>query len=557
MPQVSPVLALPFIQAAQAQKHVTHNEALQILDLAVQLAVDSRSQGTPPAAAPAGTRHIVPPGATGAWTGQAGRIALRDDGDWRFADPAPGWRAHVLDEGATVVFDGTGWVVPALGAASADRLGINATADAVNRLAVAAQATLLNHDGAGHQLKINKNGPTETASLLFQTGFSGQAEMGTLGGGDFSVKVSPDGATWHDALVADRNSGQVALPNGLGVTGQITGTAVTQGATDTTPGRLLKVGDYGWGTVGVNLDSGADLDAIPNMGFGNNAQTSVPANDPLGSGNRRFAGIQFGSVNAQAQIMLDASASDRQRLFCRIRSIGTWGAWFAPLIATSAPPAPPNGDFNDAIAFGPTQTFSAATNRPAGNGHAVLTLPRSATNFAQLSMRTDTALRYDTLLQGRQISSAGGVGAWVNFFHTRNIVGTVSETDGIPTGAVIERGASGGFEYEKLADGTMRCWGHVDGTVDITTASNTGAGFVSGGVTFPFPVPFVHNASAGVQPVVIAQSRAANPYALVASTSHDTDMSGNAVTGIVRLRRDTSLTDVPYALQVMVQGRWR
>ena len=247
MSQLSPVLALPYIQAAQAQKHVTHNEALQILDLAVQLAVESRSQSDPPPGPATGTRHIVPPGAAGAWAGQAGRVALHDDGDWRFADPVPGWRAHVLDEGATVVFDGTGWVVPDLGAARADRLGINATADDVNRLTVASPATLLNHDGAGHQLKINKDSATDTASLLFQTGFSGRAEMGTTGGDDFSVKVSPDGASWHDALVADRNSGQVALPNGLGVTGQITGTAVTQGPADTTAGRLLKVGDYGWG----------------------------------------------------------------------------------------------------------------------------------------------------------------------------------------------------------------------------------------------------------------------------------------------------------------------
>ena len=306
------------------------------------------------------------------------------------------------------------------------------------------------------------------------------------------------------------------------------------------------------------LTAAADLNALPNMGFGNDGQTDVPANDPLGSGNRRIAGIQFGSVNAQAQIVLDASAPARQRMFARIKSAGTWGTWFEPMVATSAPPAPPNGDFNDAVAFGPTQTFGAAANRPAGNGHAVLTLPRSATNFAQLSMRTDNAtLRYDTLLQGRQISSSGGVGDWVNFFHTRNIVGTVSEAGGHPTGAVIERGITANGEFVRHADGTQVCWGLIGGTVDITTASNTGAGFISDDdVVWTFPRPFVADVPAGIRPVVLAQSRQDNPHAIVTGCGYGL-AGGVAATGLIRLRRDTSQAGAAYDLQIMAIGRWR
>ena len=32
MPDLSPILSLPLMQASQAQKHVTHNEALRLLD---------------------------------------------------------------------------------------------------------------------------------------------------------------------------------------------------------------------------------------------------------------------------------------------------------------------------------------------------------------------------------------------------------------------------------------------------------------------------------------------------------------------------------------------
>jgi hypothetical protein len=57
------ILSLPYILPAQAQKHVTHNTALQALDLAVQLAVTDRGSPTPPAGPAEGARHIVGAGA--------------------------------------------------------------------------------------------------------------------------------------------------------------------------------------------------------------------------------------------------------------------------------------------------------------------------------------------------------------------------------------------------------------------------------------------------------------------------------------------------------------
>jgi len=57
-------LGLPFITAAQAQKHVTHNEAIRALDAIVQLSVLSRQQLSPPIDAVNGDRYIVPVNAT-------------------------------------------------------------------------------------------------------------------------------------------------------------------------------------------------------------------------------------------------------------------------------------------------------------------------------------------------------------------------------------------------------------------------------------------------------------------------------------------------------------
>ena len=190
------------------------------MDLIVQLTVIDRVQTTAPALPAVGDRHIVAAGATGPWVGQSGRIALYTATGWQFTQALPGWRAHVLAEGQTAVFDGLSWTALSDGELEVSRLGVSASPDGVNRLAVSSPATLLNHAGAGHQLKLNKAAAGDTASLLFQTGFGGRAEMGTAGSDDFSVKVSADGATWFTGLEVDGATGEVTLPQPLHLGGQ-------------------------------------------------------------------------------------------------------------------------------------------------------------------------------------------------------------------------------------------------------------------------------------------------------------------------------------------------
>lgn len=229
------ILGLPLIQGGQAQKHITHNEAIRRLDALVQPVVADMDRTEPPADPLDGARHIVGTGATGEWEGQAGRVAVREGPAWAFIAPAPGWRVHVLSLGLDAVFGSQGWEAGELAAAM---LGINTAADDTNRLAVRADATLLTHDGAGHQIKVNKAGEGDTASLLFQSGFSGRAEMGCAGEDAFSVKVSADGAAWTVALRLDAASGFA------------TGAAVQADAADMTPGRLARTDwTYGMGNA--------------------------------------------------------------------------------------------------------------------------------------------------------------------------------------------------------------------------------------------------------------------------------------------------------------------
>ncbi|MBV1863466.1 MAG: DUF2793 domain-containing protein [Rhodobacteraceae bacterium] len=209
MPDQSPVLGLPYILPAQAQKHVTHNMAIQQLDTLVQLSVASASVSAPPSSPATGDRYIVATGATLDWLGQEYSIATWQGSGWEFTPPQAGWQAHVLDQNANIVFDGSIWGGETLDLQNLEGIGVNTTSDTTNKLAIAADATLLSHDGGGHQLKINKAASSDTASLLFQDNWSGRAEMGVAGDNDFRVKVSADGSSWQEALNIDKATGAV------------------------------------------------------------------------------------------------------------------------------------------------------------------------------------------------------------------------------------------------------------------------------------------------------------------------------------------------------------
>ncbi len=141
--------------------------------------------------------------------------------------PGTGWLAWIADEARLAAFDGSGWVdAIELGAGIPSTLGINAEADTNNRLALSSPASLFDHEGNGHRLKINKAGVGDTASLLLQTGYSGRAEIGTAGDDSLHVKVSPDGSLWHEAIVIDPSTGAASFPNSvLGVAGPVDGGA--------------------------------------------------------------------------------------------------------------------------------------------------------------------------------------------------------------------------------------------------------------------------------------------------------------------------------------------
>lgn len=112
MSETTTHLALPYIMAAQAQKHVTHNESLTVLDTLVQLGVTSRSLTAPPVDPGEGDRFIVATGASGDWAEQDGNLVVYQDEVWVFYVPQTGWNAWVEDEKLSIIFDGSSWRIP-------------------------------------------------------------------------------------------------------------------------------------------------------------------------------------------------------------------------------------------------------------------------------------------------------------------------------------------------------------------------------------------------------------------------------------------------------------
>lgn len=209
------LLRLPYIMPSQAQKHVTHNEALRALDALVQIGVVEAGREAPPDEPVEGDRYIVGPAPSGAWEGQAGTLVAWQDGAWAHYAPRAGWLCALSGTDRLLVHDGADWR-PVGSSDSVERLGVGGEADANAALAVRGDATVLGHAEAGdHRLSINRETEGDVASVLFQTGWSGRAEIGLVSGGALSIRTSADGQAWSDLLRASADGERIETPGTL------------------------------------------------------------------------------------------------------------------------------------------------------------------------------------------------------------------------------------------------------------------------------------------------------------------------------------------------------
>lgn len=246
---VSARLGLSYLAAGQLQKHVTLNETLTRLDALVQSAAVSRSTATQPSAPADGDLYILPASPAGSvWSSHsAGDVMRFEAGGWSVVEVADGCIVWIEDETTLVVRDGGGWfpIGQRLGAVQGLRqFGLNTTADETNPFAARVNKALWTAINAGDggdgdlRLTLNKEGAADVLSLLFQSGWSGRAELGLIGNDDLTVKVSADGSTWRSALSIDRSSGAASFPSGCG---RVEVTVLGSGASWTVPAWARRI----------------------------------------------------------------------------------------------------------------------------------------------------------------------------------------------------------------------------------------------------------------------------------------------------------------------------
>jgi Protein of unknown function (DUF2793) len=102
---------LPFLAVAQAQKELTHNEALARIDALLHPAVEQQRAAPPsPTNADIGKCWLIAAGATEEWAGKSGQLATWIDGGWRYLIPVDAMRIRLKSNATDLIWSGSGWI---------------------------------------------------------------------------------------------------------------------------------------------------------------------------------------------------------------------------------------------------------------------------------------------------------------------------------------------------------------------------------------------------------------------------------------------------------------
>jgi hypothetical protein len=213
---------LPFILTSQAQKHVTHNQELQILDALVQLTAISSSRSVRPPGAQEADIYIIANSTTGVWSGHEHDIVVYWTQSWHFYTPRVGWRAYIVAQNMQIVYTGKHWVSDgSTQLQNLTLLGVNATATAAVLVHVWANTAVwsaksISDGGSGGMLQVlERDGIADDLGFTLKTDGICTAVLGQFGFDRFWVSVSLDGKSFSYALSINISTGIVdfdALP---------------------------------------------------------------------------------------------------------------------------------------------------------------------------------------------------------------------------------------------------------------------------------------------------------------------------------------------------------
>jgi len=238
-------------------------------------------------------------------------------------------------------------------------------------------------------------------------------------------------------------------------------------------------------------------------------------------------------------------------------ALATLGSLAGQYIAKTGAYTISTGDRGKVIDASGTWTLSLPAAAAAGSGFAllvknggsgVITLDPSGAELIDGSATL-------ALSAGRAVLLSCTGTAWAKVFHSENLLGTVSQSGGVPTGAVFERGSNANGSYTKFADGTMICY-HTFSVGSIVAA---GAGtfdnpYRSPSITWTFPAAF------SAVPVVLM--RTIPPAGASASGARQrafaisADVNTIACFQISAVRMGSNATADVFTIDATVTGRW-
>ena len=137
-----------------------------------------------------------------------------------------------------------------------------------------------------------------------------------------------------------------------------------------------------------------------------------------------------------------------------------------------------------------------------GTGGTNQTTARTGLGLGTAATATVTTSATDTTAERLLRVGAGHQQLDATLYRRGNILGTVSESGGVPTGAIIERGSNANGEFVRFADGTQICWKEIVSDLAINVAFQ--GGFRSVDVTWTFPATFTGVRVVSAIPVSLA-----------------------------------------------------
>lgn len=289
----TPDFGLPQLAQSQANPDVTHNEAIQLLQALLNGAID-RAVNAPPGSPSNGDVYILGAAPTGAWAGQANKVAVRVGDAWRFVPNGvaigarhEGIRLWVRDEDAVYVWSGSAWVQnspPSAAAVSntpAGNIAATNVQDALNEL---------------DSEKVAKAGDTMTGALMIST---------------------PSGSPTPLSLTVTDNIVQVITNRDDTTPGNnIIASYVAQG--DDSDGNVTNYGNIRYSILD-NVDGSEDgtieFRTVQNGAIGTRLQVTNGAFMASAGGDQGAGSFNAQTIYTQARLSIDNDSVFRARVF--------------------------------------------------------------------------------------------------------------------------------------------------------------------------------------------------------------------------------------------------